>query len=96
MPQLLKRLQLGHGQVTVDSTPRRLGILIAAVQARQADVEESVRGPPAKVRLSLITFLGNAREAKFPAHVMNAHDEAMSALLCCQGAVYVGVWREIT
>ena len=58
MPQLLKKLQLSHGQVTVESTPRRLGIVVAAVQARQEDVEESVRGPPAKVRVCLIPFLG--------------------------------------
>lgn len=51
VPQLLKKLQLSHGQVTVETTPRRLGIIIAAVQARQDDVEESVRGPPAKVRM---------------------------------------------
>ena len=49
VPQLLKKLQLAHGQVTVESTPRRLAVMVAGVQAKQKDVEERVRGPPAKV-----------------------------------------------
>ena len=51
MPQLLKKLQLAHGQVTVESTPRRLAAMVASVQAKQKDVEERVRGPPAKVSI---------------------------------------------
>lgn len=54
VPQLLKKLQLAHGQVTVESTPRRLAVMVARVQAKQEDVEESVRGPPAKVRSVVI------------------------------------------
>ena len=50
VPQLLKKLQLAHGKVTVESTPRRLAVMVASVQAKQDDVEERVRGPPAKVR----------------------------------------------
>ena len=50
MPQLLKKLQLAHGQVTVESTPRRLAVMVASLQAKQKDVEERVRGPPAKVQ----------------------------------------------
>lgn len=49
VPALLARLRLGHGAVAVDSTPRRLAVSVAAVAARQPDVEELVRGPPAKV-----------------------------------------------
>ena len=51
VPALLARLRLSHGEVAVHSTPRRLAVAVAAVAARQPDVEESVRGPPAKVRL---------------------------------------------
>ena len=54
MPQLLKKLQLAHGQVTVESTPRRLAVMVAGVQAKQKDVEERVRGPPAKVCLAAL------------------------------------------
>ena len=54
MPALLARLRLGHGEVAVDSTPRRLAVAVAAVAARQLDVEESVRGPPAKVGLHCV------------------------------------------
>lgn len=49
VPQLLKKLQLEHGKVMVESTPRRLAVMVANVQAKQEDVEERVRGPPAKV-----------------------------------------------
>lgn len=47
--QLLKKLLLTHGEVTVESTPRRLSIIVSDVAAKQPDVEERVRGPPAKV-----------------------------------------------
>lgn len=48
--QLLKRLLLTHGKVTVESTPRRLSVIVSDVAAKQPDVEEKVRGPPARVR----------------------------------------------
>ena len=50
VPQLLRRLKLSHGQVKVESTPRRLVVIVERVQAKQEDAEERVRGPPAKVR----------------------------------------------
>ena len=50
MPQLLRKLKLSHGQVKVESTPRRLTVIVETVQAKQEDAEERVRGPPAKVR----------------------------------------------
>ena len=50
VPQLLKKLKLSHGQVKVESTPRRLAVIVENVQAKQEDAEERVRGPPAKVR----------------------------------------------
>ena len=50
MPQLLRKLKLGHGLVKVESTPRRLAVIVESVQAKQEDAEERVRGPPAKVR----------------------------------------------
>ena len=48
MPALLKRLLLAHGAVDVECTPRRLAVTVADLAPRQEDVEESVRGPPAK------------------------------------------------
>ncbi len=50
VPALLARLRLAHGAVTVHSTPRRLAVAVAGVAARQPDVAETVRGPPAKAR----------------------------------------------
>ncbi len=52
VPALLQRLRLGHGEVTVESTPRRLAAIVRSLDAAQADVEERVRGPPAKVTCS--------------------------------------------
>ena len=47
---MLRKLKLSHGQVKVESTPRRLAVIVESVQAKQEDAEERVRGPPAKVR----------------------------------------------
>jgi glycyl-tRNA synthetase len=49
VPALLDELQLAHGPVRVLGTPRRLAVLVERVAPRQADVEEMVKGPPAKV-----------------------------------------------
>ena len=59
MPQLLRKLKLSHGQVKVESTPRRLAVIVESVQAKQEDAEERVRGPPAKVRLVDCAINGN-------------------------------------
>ena len=50
VPALLARLRLAHGAVDVHSTPRRLAVAVARVAARQQDIAEAVRGPPAKAR----------------------------------------------
>jgi glycyl-tRNA synthetase beta subunit len=49
VPQLLKRLLLSHGDVSVESTPRRLAVIVRDVAAKQPNLEEKIRGPPAKV-----------------------------------------------
>ncbi len=48
VPQLLNDLRLTHGEVRVLGTPRRLAVLVEDLAPRQADVEEQVKGPPAK------------------------------------------------
>lgn len=48
-PALLKKLRLEHGAVRVEGTPRRLAVLVSDLVPRQPDVEEAVKGPPAKV-----------------------------------------------
>lgn len=48
VPALLKRLLLAHGSVSVECTPRRLAVMVQDLAPRQEDVEENVRGPPAK------------------------------------------------
>ena len=52
MPALLQRLRLAHGDVSVETTPRRLAVIARDVACAQPDVEEKIRGPPAKVPLS--------------------------------------------
>jgi len=49
VPELLGELRLAHGQIRVMGTPRRQCVLVEGVAPRQADVEQLVKGPPAKV-----------------------------------------------
>lgn len=49
VPELLDELRLAHGPVRILGTPRRLVVLAREVAPRQADVEQVVKGPPAKV-----------------------------------------------
>ncbi len=44
----LKDLGLAHGQVTPYATPRRLTVIIEALEVQQADRRESRRGPSVK------------------------------------------------
>ena len=46
-PEMLESLRLGHGKVHVHGTPRRLVVYVEELAARQADVEQVVKGPPA-------------------------------------------------
>ncbi|MBN1217374.1 MAG: glycine--tRNA ligase subunit beta [Anaerolineae bacterium] len=48
-PKFLADLRLGHGDVQVVGTPRRLAILVNNLAPRQQDLEEMVRGPSATV-----------------------------------------------
>jgi glycyl-tRNA synthetase len=49
VPKFLADLRLTHGEVKVMGTPRRLAILVADLAPRQADLEETARGPAAKI-----------------------------------------------
>lgn len=48
VPSLLEELSLKHGEVRVEGTPRRLVVMVDSLAAYQADVEQRLRGPPAK------------------------------------------------
>ncbi|CAL8470617.1 g10159 [Coccomyxa elongata] len=48
VPNLLERLRLGHGEIMVESTPRRLAVIVQGVDCVQSSIEEKIRGPPAK------------------------------------------------
>jgi glycyl-tRNA synthetase len=47
VPVLLDDLRLAHGAVQVMGTPRRLVVLVEDLAARQADLSQMVKGPPA-------------------------------------------------
>ncbi len=47
VPVLLDDLRLGHGEVKVMGTPRRLVVFVADLQTRQDDRVVEVKGPPA-------------------------------------------------
>lgn len=48
VPTLLARLRLSYGAVEVHGTPRRVAVLVSDLAAKQPDMEERLRGPPAK------------------------------------------------
>lgn len=48
-PKLLHELRLDHGPIRVKGTPRRLVISVEDLAPRQRDVEQVVKGPPAKI-----------------------------------------------
>ena len=47
LPEMLEALRLEHDTVHVFGTPRRLVVYVEELAARQADVEQIVKGPPA-------------------------------------------------
>ncbi len=49
MDKRLAELRLGHGETRALGTPRRLAVLVPELELDQADLEEEVTGPPAKV-----------------------------------------------
>jgi glycyl-tRNA synthetase len=48
-PSLLDELRLDHGLIRVTGTPRRLVVCIEDLAPRQRDVEQVIKGPPAKI-----------------------------------------------
>jgi glycyl-tRNA synthetase len=47
LPALLDELRLEHGEVKIYGTPRRLVVYVQDLAARQPDLEQTVKGPPA-------------------------------------------------
>jgi glycyl-tRNA synthetase len=48
VPDLLDELQLSHGEIKVLGTPRRIVVIIEELAARQPDLSQEVKGPPAE------------------------------------------------
>jgi glycyl-tRNA synthetase len=48
LPSLLDELRLSHGEIHLMGTPRRLVMHVRVVSARQPDLEQLVKGPPAE------------------------------------------------
>jgi hypothetical protein len=80
VPALLKRLLLEHGPVRVECTPRRLAVLVPDLAPRQPDVEEDIRGPPAKVEASL-HLIANHREGTEHLWTLETQRESDAAVL---------------
>jgi glycyl-tRNA synthetase len=47
VPTLLEDLRLAYGKVRIEGTPRRLVIFVDDLAARQSDLSQKVKGPPA-------------------------------------------------
>jgi glycyl-tRNA synthetase len=48
MPELLDSLRLAYQELRVMGTPRRLVVLVEGLAGRQTDLEQVIKGPPAK------------------------------------------------
>ncbi len=49
IPALMRKLRLSHGEIQILGTPRRLVAAIQDLAPSQTDLEELVKGPPAKI-----------------------------------------------
>ena len=49
VPALMRELRLAHGEIKILGTPRRLVVAIQELAPLQTDIEELVKGPPAKI-----------------------------------------------
>ncbi len=47
LPELLENLRLAHGALSIQGTPRRLVAYVEDLAARQSDLEQVIKGPPA-------------------------------------------------
>ena len=47
VPELLNELRLSHGEIKILGTPRRLVVTVKDLAARQPDLSQEVKGPPA-------------------------------------------------
>jgi glycyl-tRNA synthetase len=47
-PLFLEKWRLGHGNIRVMGTPRRLVVFVEGLHARQSDSEQVIKGPPAE------------------------------------------------
>ncbi|MFC4778510.1 glycine--tRNA ligase subunit beta [Paenibacillus sp. GCM10023252] len=47
----LAEARIAHGQTNIYATPRRIAVLIEAVEGKQSDVNEEVKGPSRKIAL---------------------------------------------
>ncbi|MEG0552910.1 MAG: glycine--tRNA ligase subunit beta, partial [Carnobacterium sp.] len=51
MKQFLDENRLSYGEVLSFSTPRRLAVIVKELSEKQADIEESAKGPAKKIAL---------------------------------------------
>jgi len=45
-PEMLKKLRLDHGKISVFGTPRRLVVHVEGLATKQTDVDQVIKGPP--------------------------------------------------
>jgi glycyl-tRNA synthetase len=74
LPIFLNELRLPHGEIRVLGTPRRLMLDVKGVAARQADLEQLVKGPPADRAFDSFGALTKAGEGFARSKGVSAHD----------------------
>ncbi|OGN89307.1 MAG: hypothetical protein A2Y88_04875 [Chloroflexi bacterium RBG_13_48_10] len=74
LPALFDDLRLAHGEIRVMGTPRRLVVYVQQVAARQTDLEQLVKGPPAERAFDSFGEPTKAGEGFARSKGINIHD----------------------
>jgi glycyl-tRNA synthetase len=78
--KLLDELRLGHGEVMIHGTPRRLAVLVEGLAPRQSEEETLAKGPPADRAFdadgtATPAAIGFARKAGLPVEALEVRQE---------------------
>ncbi|HSB66665.1 MAG TPA: glycine--tRNA ligase subunit beta [Anaerolineales bacterium] len=74
LPALLEESRLAHGEISVSGTPRRLVMYVKEVAARQPDLEQLVKGPPAERAFDAFGAATKAGEGFARSKGVSVHD----------------------
>jgi len=88
LPTLLDEARLSHGEIQVMGTPRRLVLHVREVAARQPDLEQLIKGPPAEKAFDSFGAPTKAGEGFARSKGVSVHDLQIAEM---DGGRYVAV-----